>query len=343
MKRVLLLCLLLLSCTASLAFAQANPFSATRSLQIKGTSSEHPPLVQGGGDTFVSATPIPALPYNDVGYTCNLTDDYSPSCAYSVAPDAVYSFTPAANMCVNISLCGSGYDTVLGVYQNNPATLIACDDDSPACGLQSELTSVPLSAGNTYYIVVDGYSAACGDYMLSVSQCPPPPVCLPCPAGAIAEGEPVCNAAYVDNYNGGCNSTPPVFTHLACAPTQTICGTYGTWNSNGTRDTDWYEIAVTVPTTLTATITGAGLTGSALAIIDNNCAPNVLCGQFTPSVQCATVTCSAPVAPGIYRIFVASFFDNTPCGSNYTLTVSGLDCPTPVQARTWGTLKARYR
>jgi hypothetical protein len=134
-----------------------------------------------------------------------------------------------------------------------------------------------------------------------------------------------------------------VVTHLSCAPSQTICGTYGTWNSNGTRDTDWYEITVTTPTILNASVTGSGLTGTALAIIDNLCAPSVLCGSFTPTVQCDNVTCSAAVAPGTYRIFVASFFDSTPCGSPYVLTVSGLDCPTNVQAKTWGTLKARYR
>jgi hypothetical protein len=176
-----------------------------------------------------------------------------------------------------------------------------------------------------------------------MSECPPPPVCPPCPANGIAEGEPVCADSYIDAFNGGCNSTPPVFSNLYCSPNQSVCGTYGTYNFNGSRDTDWYEITLAAPTTLVASVAGGGLTGSAIAILDNSCPPNVYCGEFDPGPQCGLVTCSAVLGPGTYRIFVASFFDNTPCGTPYVLTVSGPDCPTPVNTKTWGTLKARYR
>ena len=342
MKKYALMVLVLACCAASLAFASDERFSKSRPDHPKGYSQAPHDVIQTGGDTFGTATVIPALPYSDAGNTCQYADNYSPACAYSVAPDVVYAFRPTADMCVNVSLCGSGYDTVVGIYQNDPSTLIACDDDSD-CGLQSKLTSVPLTAGNTYYIVVDGYSSACGDYTLSVTQCEPPPVCPPCPAASIQEGEVTCSSGYVDNFDGGCNSSPEVYRHLACAPTQSICGTYGTFDDNSTRDTDWYDIVLTAPTNLTVTVTGGGLTGSAVAILDTSCPPNVFCGQFTPGVACAPVTCTAALAPGTYHIFTASFFDNTPCGTPYVMTVSGLDCPTPTHTKTWGTLKAIYR
>jgi hypothetical protein len=346
MRRTALLTSLLLCCLASYAFATGDEFGIHRPVQPKGYGDAPQPAVLSGGDTFATATVIPALPYADGGNTCTFTNDYDPPCASEThtARDVVYSFSPTANVCVDISLCGSGFDTELVVYQNNVGTVVACQDDSPDCSLQSHLTGVALTAGNTYYIVVDGYAAACGNYTLNVTQCPPPPVCSPCPAVATLEGEPVCSNGYVDNYNGGCNSVPPVVTSLLCEPSVTVCGTYGTFDLNGSRDTDWYQVTVDLPTTINASVNGHGLTGSALAIIDTACPPNLLCGQFNPTAECATVTCSAAVAPGTYRIFVASFFDNTPCGSTYVLSLSGLTCqPVATHSTSWGTLKGLYR
>ena len=341
MRRCALLATLLLCCTASFAFALPDEFSSTRVVQEKGFGEVPQPAIMVGGDTFATATVIPALPYADGGSTCAFANDYTPPCALSTTPDVVYRFTPATDMCVNISLCGSSFDTVIMLY--NGAVLAICQDDSPACGLQSDLRNVALVGGGTYYIVIDGYNTACGTYQLSVAQCPPPPVCDPCPPGAVAEGEPGCSDGYIDTYNGGCNSVPPVYTSLPCSPSQSVCGTYGTFNANGTRDTDWYRITVTAPTVLTVSVNGGGLTGSALAIIDNLCPPTILCGQFTPSAACATSTCVAAVGPGTYAIFTASFFDNTPCRTPYVLTVSGPNCPTPIQSASWGMLKTLYR
>ena len=243
MKRILLLLYAAPCCTASLAIAQTDPLRLTRPRQIKGFSSERPTLVHGGGDTFATPRRFPACPIVTSGTPATSPTTTRPAAPTPSRPTPSTRSRRPPTCAANVSLCGSGYDTVVGVYENTPATLIACDDDSPACGLQSVLSSVPLTAGNTYYIVVDGYSTACGDYLLDVEQCPPPPVCesVPRPTRSL-EGEPVCCAGYVDNYNGGCNSSPVAVTHLSCAPSQTICGTYGTWNSNGTRDTDWYEI-----------------------------------------------------------------------------------------------------
>lgn len=344
MRRAALLCTLLLCCTASYVYAVAPELDNVQILQTKGYGDPPQPATLVGGDTFATATVIPALPYADGGTTCGYANDYGQPCALSAAPDVVYSFAPAANMCVNVVLCGSSYDTMIGIFANNPATQIGCNDDF--CGLQSTIENVALTAGNTYYFVVDGYNVACGDYTISITECPPPPVCDPCPAVSVPEGEPVCFTDYVDSYNGGCNSTPNVFSRLLCEPTVSVCGTYGTYMFTGLgyRDTDWYEFTVNAPSNITATVNGAGLTGSAVAILNNVCPPVVLCGNFTPSAQCATVVCNAVVPAGTYRIFVGSFFDATPCGTPYVLTLSGLACPpTSTEASTWGQLKSLYR
>jgi len=344
MKRTALISTLLLCCFAASAFANDNLGTTRPATPPKGFGESARPHIQAGGDNFGTATVIPALPYADGGNTCAFADDYSPPCVPSSAPDVIYVFRPTTDMCIDVSLCNSNYDTELVIYQNGPGTPIACQDDSPDCGLRSHLTNVSLLAGNTYYIMVDGYNLACGDYELVVTECPPPPKCEPCPAGAIAEGEPVCSDGYVDSFNAGCNVDPPVFRILPCEPEITVCGTYGAYNGGSTRDTDWYEVTVSDPTVLTASVTGHGVTGSALAIIDATCPPALLCGSFTQTAECVENSCSVAVGPGTYRIFVASFFDTTPCGSTYTLNIGGLTCP-PVPARptTWGAVKGIYR
>jgi len=123
-----------------------------------------------GGEDIATATAIGALPYADSDDTTLFVDNYDEVCPYGphTTPDAVYAYAAGADGGIDISLCGSSYDTKLFVYENvaTPGAPHACNDD--ACSLQSELLGVPVTAGNTYYIVVDGYSGATGVYTLAV-------------------------------------------------------------------------------------------------------------------------------------------------------------------------------
>ena len=152
-----------------------------------------PPGILQGGDTFATATTIPSIPFFDAGTTCGFADNYYPACAFagnSAAADVVYKFTPQTDMCVTISGCGSFYDTIFHVYDGDPSNMIACNDDDPVgdCGLDSFIEEVNLSAGRTYYIVIDGYAQNCGDYYLDIYACPPPCV-VECPPNSTPEGE----------------------------------------------------------------------------------------------------------------------------------------------------------
>ena len=144
------------------------------------TGESTPPATRQGGDTFETATMIDALPYTDNGSTAGLTADYGPyddlsglvcditgyysAVATGSGADAVYSIDLAEAGNVNISLCGSGYDTGLGVFTSD-GVLVAANDDF--CTLQSEITC-QMPAG-MYYIVVSGYGANEGDYTLNVN------------------------------------------------------------------------------------------------------------------------------------------------------------------------------
>jgi hypothetical protein len=313
------------------------------------------PVIRQGGETFGSAVVIPSLPYADNGNTCNNIDDYYPDCAFlgnSDAPDVVYSFTPQAEVCVDASLCGSGFDTVLHVYAADAAHPVACNDDdvSGDCELQSVIPSLHLNAGITYYFVVDGWSTSCGDYTLQIRECPPPCV-VACPAGAGLEGEPDCSDGYDDRFNGGCNSQPPVFSNLACNDTAAVrvCGTFGTFvfQNDNFRDTDWYKIETSNGLSLDLCVSSEA--PSLIAILDgtNGCPvvgdPPILCFGFGD--ECEPACCSANVPPGIYWLFVStSDFTGVPCGTDYVLSVDGNLCGTVgAQPVEWSGVKQLYR
>ncbi len=194
------------------------------------------------GDNVANPFIIGALPYADTGTTVGFADDYSEICPFpgTGAPDAVYAFTPATDTTITIELCGSAYDTKAYVYASTvtPGAPLACGDDY--CGpfyLQSRLGPLLLTAGVTYYIIIDGYGAAAGDYILHVDAADP---CLwaECPAGALAEGEPCTTAP--DTINGGCGAAQPRYRPIGADPT--ICGQL--WASAGVRDLDWYTTSL---------------------------------------------------------------------------------------------------
>jgi hypothetical protein len=156
---------------------------------------EECPPAQSGEDC-AHAIVVPGLPYETTGNSCGFVNDYDEACPYtgSTSPDVVYSYTPAADQAINISLCNSGYDTKVFVYEDVCAsgTAIACNDD--ACGddgYKSAIYGLSLSAGHTYFIVVDGYGGGCGDYDLLITEAGAAPPNDNCD-GAIAVSAPTC-------------------------------------------------------------------------------------------------------------------------------------------------------
>lgn len=168
----------------------------------------------------------------------------------------------------------------------------------------------------------------------------------PCPANAGNEGEPVCFDGYVDNFNGGCNSTPVVYGVANCSP---ICGNAGLYTTNALplRDTDWYMITLGAGA-FTVSATGNGFAVQC-ATLNTVCPPGVL-GNV--SAASCTPTSPLPLAgPGNFAIFVSR--DNTlnppgvpACGARYTLNISGPGIPncgaTAVEESTWGVIKNAY-
>lgn len=200
-----------------------------------------------GGDTIQDATVIPAIPYSDAGNTCGFANDYDAVCPYagSTAPDVVYSFLATTSMTIGVDLCASGYDTKVYVWEDTPGNLVGCSDDfCGTTGYQSLIAYLNLSAGHTYYFVVDGYNAECGDYTLYLGDILPCEVT--CPEGAQIEGEPPCQDGYVDTYNDGCQLGGWVPILPQTGDCGVMCGRACTYMAQGGlsyRDSDWYSTA----------------------------------------------------------------------------------------------------
>ena len=102
-------------------------------------------------------------------------------CGTAVDKDVWFSFQPAASLCPktwDISDCsGTGFDTVIEVYDACGGTLLFCNDDDATCGsgVQSRLTGVTLSSATAYKIRLasKGSPGAGGAYNLVVVPTPP--------------------------------------------------------------------------------------------------------------------------------------------------------------------------
>jgi hypothetical protein len=331
MRKAILLMLAMLFGLSASGFAAyvttSNVFDydatvAAKDAAVSGVRTAGGALV--GGDNIGDAVVIPGLPFHDTGNTCSFINDYDEVCPYtgSTSPDVVYSFSPAQNVAVTIDLCASSYDTKVYVYRNvyTPGAPYACNDD--ACGeYASQIENLQLYGGETYYIVVDGYGSACGDYVLDVAS--EAPCALECPLNALQEGEPTCYDGYVDNYNGGCNSDPDVFQVLepGCG-TITVCGTSGVYDGYSTRDTDWFQIALSEQSDLMFCCTAEF--PLLIFLLDGNsgCDPYII--TSATAGECEQACIQYTLGAGTYWLWVGpSEWGDIPCGSDYVMTLDG--------------------
>ena len=132
------------------------------------------------GETCASALPL-TIPGTVSGTTSTFQNDYQYSCPISdvASPDVVYAYTAARALTATFSLCTgtTAYDTKLLLYAGScTGTPVACNDDACQAPLMSmpwasKIECVALAAGTTYYLVVDGYNGAHGNYTLTASIC----------------------------------------------------------------------------------------------------------------------------------------------------------------------------
>ena len=92
------------------------------------------------------------------------------------SPETAFRFRALQGGPICASTAGSAYDTVLYVRTacDDPASEVACNDDVPAVGDRTSAVTVQAAAGVDYFVFVDGYNFAAGDFVLTISAgiCP---------------------------------------------------------------------------------------------------------------------------------------------------------------------------
>jgi hypothetical protein len=322
---------------------------ATRSwAQIPGPLS---PL-QGGENIATAFALSGPLPITTYGTTAGFLNDYDEACPYegSQAPDVVYAFSPSSAMTVDIDLCGSSYDTKVFMYENvaTPGNAYACNDDfyfDETCGVYvSKIDGVNLAAGNTYYIVIDGFTdVEFGDYVMTIrltdaQQCTWG-VDIICPPGSVTEPEN-CGS----NTNGGCDMIPGT-QHWETVPATgaTFCGT--TWANGGSRDTDWYSLVLTAASSVGLTVNADQQVQYGLVETTTPGAPScaTITGSLSPSTTAGPCNESfldlGVLTPGTYWFKVQMTATNGfPCTNHYRIDfeVNPAPCSQPEQLTATG-------
>ena len=109
--------------------------------------------------------------------TTNATSggDPVPPCQSNFGKGVWFAYTAPASGTVQVSTCGSGFDTLLAVYSGVCGQLVpvACnDDDGPACTGNNASVQFAATQGVTCYILAGGYAGNSGSLTIVASIMP---------------------------------------------------------------------------------------------------------------------------------------------------------------------------
>ncbi|MFH2095373.1 MAG: GEVED domain-containing protein [Bacteroidota bacterium] len=140
----------------------------------------------GAASTCATAETIPSLPFTSSNSTCCRQNNYDSGdgCGslYQDGEDYLYKYTPPVDEVVDITLSGTSSYTGVFVTDDCPsAGGVNCIGSQTASGGNPMLCGVSLSAGTTYYIMVDT---------------DPNPTCTPFSINVASSSSPTCNMSY---------------------------------------------------------------------------------------------------------------------------------------------------
>lgn len=176
------------------------------------------------------------------------------------APDLWYTYVATCTGDLSVDTCGSGFNTVVAVFDGCGGAELACNDDcagTPCAGNSSCLT-VPVTAGNTYYIRMAGSNGAAGPFNLN----------LRCGAPAVPLNDTCANATVIATDEVTLDGT----TLGATTDGSGSCG-----NSNASPDV-WYSWAEPYDSNLTINTCGT-LYNSVISVYDGCGGTELACNQ----------------------------------------------------------------
>ena len=151
-----------LSSWTSAATVACTATTTTTTLPAGGACSS-PTIIPSQGGTFSGVNSGTST----LAGTCGST---------GTSPEKVFRWTPAVSGVATIQTCGGGtnFDTALYMRSGSCSSggEVACNDDACANAsglLRASRITPTVTAGQTYYIVVDGYGGAKGTFALTVT------------------------------------------------------------------------------------------------------------------------------------------------------------------------------
>ena len=131
-----------------------------------------------GNDNFESSNALSGVTGVSFGSNIGATEQRGePVISYGSGASVWYSYVPQLSGELTLETCGSGFDTLLGLYtstalQSSVLSLatVATDDDS--CGNQVSRTTTAVSSGVPYKIMISGFGGATGSIKLAWSLIP---------------------------------------------------------------------------------------------------------------------------------------------------------------------------
>jgi hypothetical protein len=300
--------------------SEGAPLSGVTIGGLPNDNCSNPTLVSNGTyafSTFGATTDGPNEPVN-----CNFFS------FTQIGQDIWFCYTATCTGTATVSLCGSTFDTKMAIYDGCSCPLsgssIVCNDDF--CTLQSQV-AFPTTAGHQYLLRVGGYQSATGSGTMNISCAGSGPLCdVQCSSSSF-EGESDCGLS-TDTVNGGCNSTPPVFSSIVC--NQSFCGTLAA--SGGARDTDWYELQVSSPTQINWSVIAE--CDIVIGVINNsgvaNCAGINGFRVMAQGGPCQQITVTDCLPAGTWWLYIAPPVGATvSCGAEYDAELTCSSCGAP--------------
>jgi len=166
------------------------------------------PAPAGAPSNCASATNIASLPYSSAGQTtCCRVDNYNATTgclsAYQGGEDYMYTYTPAANQTIDITLTGTLSFTGIFITDKCPnAGGVNCIASATSVAGNPTLCAVNLTGGVTYYIMIDT---------------DPTPTCTPFNITVTNSSTPTCglnytmsSIAFAPDLNAGTNIALPI-------------------------------------------------------------------------------------------------------------------------------------
>src|SRR5205807_8318535 len=146
--------------TTTTTTTTSTTMSTASSTTVPGSACNNATVIPAGGGTFTATTSGAST----LAGTCGSSGS---------SPEKVFQWTPSLSGPATIETCGSGttYDSVLYLRAASCATgaEVQCNDDARAnaSGLfRASPIMPPVTAGTTYYIVVDGFGGSSGSFAL---------------------------------------------------------------------------------------------------------------------------------------------------------------------------------